>query len=157
MGCSFTGHRTIEIRHRDRIRECLFEKIEEAYRLGCRNFYSGAAIGFDTLAALEVLRYKKTHPDVRLILLIPCIDQDKSWNDEQKLMYKRLKDLADEVEYISNSTYYNGCMQRRNQALVDRCRVLISYVGRTRSGSAQTHRMAERDGKIVYNIFPELS
>ena len=157
MGCSFTGHRTIELRHRDKIRECLFGKIEEAYRLGCRNFYSGAAIGFDTLAALEVLRLKEIYPDVRLILLIPCANQDAAWSDAQKSMYKRLLTLADEVEYISSSEYYNGCMQRRNKALVDRCRVLISYVGRIRSGSAQTQRMAEEAGKIIYNIFPELS
>ena len=156
MGCSFTGHRAIEIRHRSGIRASLAEKIERAYQLGCRNFYSGAAIGFDTLAANEVLRFKTAHPDVRLILLIPCTDQDSKWNEEQRWEYKRLLSLADEVEYASDEPYYNGCMEKRNRMLVERCKILIAYVGRTRSGSAQTYRMAEGEGKIIYNIFPEL-
>ncbi len=157
MGCSFTGHRTIEIRHRKDIRECIARHIDLAYNEGCRDFYSGAAVGFDTLAALEVLEYKRTHNDVRLILLIPCIDQDSRWSDYQRLEYRKLLQLADDVIYVSNTPYYNGCMEKRNRALVERCKILIGYVGRERGGSAQTYRIAEREGKRIYNIFPLLS
>lgn len=157
MGCSFTGHRTIEIRHRASIRECIARKIDLAYNEGCRDFYSGGAIGFDTLAALEVLEYKKTHSDVRLIMLIPCTDQDARWRDYQRLEYRKLLQLADDVIYVSDTPYYNGCMEKRNRALVERCKILIAYVGRERGGSAQTYRMAERAEKQIYNIFPLLS
>lgn len=157
MGCSFTGHRTIQIKHRLNIKEAIARHIDMAYNEGCRDFYSGAAIGFDTLAAFEVLNYKKIHSDVRLILLIPCIDQDSKWNEEQRNDYKKLLMLADDVIYVSDSPYYDGCMQKRNRELVERCKILIAYVGRERGGSAQTYRMAERNGRRIYNIFPLLS
>ncbi len=156
MGCSFTGHRAIEYRHRERIRGELRYAIAMAYENGLRTFFSGGALGFDIIAADEVIRAKDTYPDIRLVMLIPCADQDRLWTYEQKREYSRVLSLADEVVYISDKPYFDGCMRLRNEALVDRCKMLIAYVGRSRSGAAQTMRMAEARGKIVHNIFPLL-
>jgi uncharacterized phage-like protein YoqJ len=129
--------------------------VEYAYSRGCNEFYSGGAIGFDTVAAREVIRFRIDHPDVRLILLLPCVDQDKMWGEEAQSSYGYLIDVADEVRYVSES-YTDDCMCRRNRALAEAADILIAYLGRARSGAAQTVRMASEMGKEVYNLYPTL-
>ena len=155
MVCSFTGHRHIEPEHRAKLIELLGRAIEYAYSEGCRTFMTGGAIGFDTLAAREVIRFRIAHSDVRLILALPCIEQDAKWNDTQKNSYNFTLSVADEVVYTSES-YTKTCMAERNRYLAENADILIAYSGKTNSGSAQTVRMAERLGKRTYNLYPTL-
>ena len=155
QSCAFTGHRTIEIRHRDKIADLLLRAISYAYSRGCRTFLTGGALGFDTLAAKEVIRFRMSHPDVRLKIVIPCKNQSESWSDAQISVYEYTLANADELEYIADE-YFNGCMRERNQRLADLCDLMIAYVSRSNSGAAQTVRMAERAGKTVYNLYPSL-
>ena len=151
-GCSFTGHRTIPAEHRKSLCQLLERAVKYAYDLGCRRFYTGGAVGFDTLAAREVIRFRISHPDVKLILLLPCTNQNEKWNCTDTDAYDYTLFVADEVNYISDE-YTKSCMQKRNQALAEACDVMIAYVGRSRSGAGQTVRMAERLGKKVYNLY----
>lgn len=153
--CSFTGHRQIKPEHRERIASLLARAVEYAYSEGCRDFCAGGAIGFDTLAAREVVRFKLYHPDVRLVLLLPCRNQDGKWSAAQRSAYEFLLSVADEISYSSDE-YTPDCMRRRNRLLAERCDILIAYVGRARSGASQTAKMAERLGKRVYNLYPTL-
>ena len=155
LGCSFTGHRIIDREHTETIGGLLSRAVEFAYNEGCRVFYAGGAMGFDTLAAREVIRFRLTHPDVSLVLILPCINQNEKWSDSATSAYEFVLSAADEIRYISDE-YTDGCMKARNRALVDACDILIAYVGRGRSGSGQTLRMAESDGKRVYNLYPTL-
>lgn len=151
-GCSFTGHRTIPDGHRKSLSALLARAIEYAYNLGCREFFAGGAIGFDTLAAREVIRFRISHPDVKLILLLPCINQSELWSGADTDAYEYTLSEADEVRYISEE-YTKSCMQKRNRALAEACDIMIAYVGRSRSGASQTVRMAEERGKKVYNLY----
>ena len=153
--CAFTGHRKIEPRHQARISALLFRSIEYAYSEGCRIFVTGGALGFDTLAADAVLHLRETHPDVRLILCLPCRNQDVDWSESQRRKYREIAERADEVIYVSDR-YTPTCMRERNLVLAEMCDILIAYVGYSASGSAQTARMAERLGRRVYNIYPSL-
>jgi uncharacterized phage-like protein YoqJ len=154
-GCSFTGHRQIEYRHSGSLGELVARAIAYVYGEGCRDFYLGGAIGFDTVAAQQVLLFRMSHPDVTLNLVLPCKNQTENWNDRQREMYDYLLSQADTVEYISED-YTRYCMSARNRRLVELCDVLIAYVGHDRSGSSQTKRMAESAGKTVYNLYPTL-
>ena len=153
--CSFTGHRNIQQQHTQHIIDLVRRAIEYAYNEGCRTFYCGGALGFDTLAAREVIRFRINHHDVRLVLCLPCIDQDAMWSSEQKDSYGYIVRSSDEVLYASDA-YTNGCMRKRNAMLAERCDLLIAYVGRSNSGSAQTVNMAKKLGKAVYNLYPTL-
>ena len=82
--CSFTGHRIIKKSHSAKLRELLSRAIEYAYSNGVRTFYSGGAIGFDTLAASEVIKFRASHPDTRLVILVPCPEQSAKWSPYQK-------------------------------------------------------------------------
>lgn len=156
MKCSFTGHRSISSAHKRDIVPLLVRAIEYAYSEGCREFFSGGALGFDTLAAREVIRFKQTHPDVRLVMVLPCIDQDRAWSLREREMYSYVLKNADEAVYISDE-YTDRCMRERNFRLASECDIMIAYLGRRMSGAGQTVAMAERMGKRIYNLYPTLN
>ncbi len=153
--CSFTGHRLIKSEHLNKLPELLSRAIAFAYGEGCRNFYCGGAIGFDTFAAREVLRFRISHPDVRLVLILPCLSQAEKWSAAQKAAYEYILSAADETVYVSEE-YTDSCMRDRNMRLVEAADILVAYVSNRRSGSAQTARMAAQAGKKVYNLYPAL-
>ena len=154
-GCSFTGHRRIESRHFGKIDDLIDRAIAYAYGEGCRKFYVGGALGFDTLAAKRVLLFRMSHPDAELYVIVPCKTQSDGWSASQISAYEYILANADAVEYL-NDEYTDGCMRERNQRLVDLSDIVIAYVSRYNSGAAQTVRMAERAGKRVYNLYPSL-
>ncbi len=154
--CSFTGHRHIEEGHKAELPGLVLRAIEYAYGLGCRTFYCGGAVGFDSLAAREVVRFRMSHSDARLVLLLPCINQNERWSPSQKDIYDYILSSADEVRY-SGDEYTPSCMKERNLALAESADIVVAYVGRGRSGSAQTARMAEKLGKKVYNLYPSVA
>jgi uncharacterized phage-like protein YoqJ len=154
-GCSFTGHRQIKSAHLDNIVPLLERTINYAYEEGCRTFYTGGAVGFDTLAARAVIKFRLSHPDVRLVLCLPCVGQDQGWSEAQKAAYAHTLSTADEVIY-ARDTYTDGCMRERNFLLANKCDIMIAYVGKSKSGSSQTMRMADSMGKEILNIYPVL-
>ncbi len=153
--CSFTGHRRIKKEHLKNLTPLLLRTINYAYDEGCRTFYTGGAIGFDTVAAREVIKFRMTHRDVRLVLCLPCINQDENWSEDQKFSYSHVLSSADEVIYARDD-YTEGCMRERNFLLASKCDIMICYVGKDRSGSSQTMRMADSMGKEILNIYPVL-
>lgn len=155
FGCSFTGHRKIEVRHKKEIYPLIERAVDYAYREGCRRFYTGGAIGFDTLSARAVINFRISHPDVSLILVLPCIDQDKAWSAEERDAYGFVLSVANEIVYVSDE-YYVGCMKDRNEKLAELGDLLIAYLGNAKSGAGQTVRMAQKLGKRVYNLYPAL-
>ena len=155
QACAFTGHRKIEDLHKSRIDGLLARAISFAYEAGCRTFITGGALGFDTLAAKEIIRFRMSHPDVRLKIVLPCKNQSDSWSSAQVSVYEYTLLNADEIEYVSEE-YTDTCMKERNKRLVNLCDMMIAYVSRPYSGAAQTVRMASNEGKIIYNLYPSL-
>lgn len=153
--CAFTGHRKIEESHKGRIENLLSRAVEFAYENGCRTFVTGGALGFDTLAAKEVIRFRMSHPDVKILIVLPCKNQSDAWSQSQINFYEYTLINADEIEYVSDE-YTDKCMKDRNRRLVELCDMLIAYVSRPYSGAAQTVRMAAKEGKVIYNLYPSL-
>ena len=156
MTCAFTGHRNIKYDHKIGMSGLLARAIGYAYDKGCRRFITGGALGFDTEAAREVIRFRMSHPDVSFVVFITCLDQDAAWTAGQRDFYDYILSAADEVRYVSEH-YDKNCMKRRNQAMAEECDILIAYVGHDRSGSSQTLRIAKSLGKETYNLYHTLA
>lgn len=152
INCSFTGHRQIPDKHMRPLTDLIARAINYAYEEGCRNFYTGGAIGFDTLCAREVIRFRLLHRDARLILVLPCKNQAQKWNERQIASYEYTLSEADEIIYTSEG-YDAACMKRRNRYLAEIGDMMIAYLGKDRSGAYQTVQMAKRLGKRVYNLY----
>ena len=68
---AFTGHRSIAPEKVPELRRQVRGKIRMLYMLGFRNFVSGMAMGFDMLAAEEVIKLKEELSELKLIAVIP--------------------------------------------------------------------------------------
>lgn len=156
LTCAFTGHRQVEKEAERALCALLVRAVAYAYAEGCRTFLTGGALGFDTLAARTVIAFRLSHRDVRLELLLPCLNQSERWTARRRTEYDWVLSEADEVCYFSDA-YDKSCMRRRNAALAERCDLLIAYVGHERSGSAQTMRIASRLGRRIYNLYASVN
>ena len=141
MTCMFTGHRLIRNADKGRIRTCLMQEIEKMYSAGVRTFISGAALGFDILAAMTVLEFREKHGDVRLSLYLPCRNQHIKWKESEKRVYAKLLEAADEVKYVSDE-YTSFCMHARNDAMVKASQHCIAYCYKNFGGTAYTVKRA---------------
>ena len=150
--CSFTGHRELGTIDYMKLRQLLDRAIAYAYQNGCRVFYNGGARGFDAEAADRVILFRHSHPDVRLIMLLPCPGQADRWSPSQRFRYENILRRADEVVYVADH-YSPYCMHQRNEQLVHRADMLVAYLSHDRSGAAQTVAMAKRKGIAVYNLY----
>ena len=128
------------------------EVIEGLYERGFRRFLCGGATGFDTLAASAVLILKQRKPDARLILVLPCEDQDQSWKPHERALYRSIREQADRV-FVLSPHYYNGCMMTRNRFLVDHAAFCVAYwKGASTGGTLSTIRLALRRRLPVLNL-----
>lgn len=149
--CCFTGHRVIPSGEKETIRNLLETAVKKAIQDGYGFFGAGGALGFDTLAVQTVLTLKQQYPHIRLILVLPCINQTQGWKQADIDEYERIKSLADKVVYTSRE-YYTGCMHKRNRHLVDNSSLCICYLTRLSGGTAYTVRYAENKEINVFNL-----
>lgn len=149
--CCFTGHRNLPAERIEKIIGLLEHELIRLIENGYKYFGAGGALGFDTIAALTVLRLKEQYPHIRLILVLPCLTQSKSWNLEDQTVYEDIKSKADKVVYTSQD-YVRGCMHKRNRHLVDNSSVCICYLDKSSGGTAYTVDYAKGQGKTVINI-----
>ena len=147
--CCFTGHRSIPFEHRQKLRALLSVAVRELYERGCREFLSGGALGFDILAAEVVLKLKETCSDARLIMVLPCKEQDKLWNKADKIKYKTVLAAADERVFLCEE-YCTGCMHLRNKYLVENSGFCVAYYSHRGGGTEYTVNYArERELEII--------
>lgn len=149
--CCFTGHRNIPSGQYQKIFAKTEEMIESLIIKGYLYFGAGGALGFDTIAAFAVLKLKKRYPDIRLILVLPCLSQTRGWTQEDIEIYEDIKQKADKVVYTSQE-YIRGCMHKRNRHLVDNSSVCIAYLTENKGGSFYTVNYARSKGIKVINI-----
>jgi uncharacterized phage-like protein YoqJ len=150
--CSFTGHRVIESEKASALEKLIDRAVEYAYGKGCRKFLCGGALGFDTMAALKVLELKARYPQIKLHLYLPCRDQDKFWNADEKELYRVILQHADDVLYTTEH-YTDGCMLKRNREMIDGCGICIAYYQHQGAGgTGYSYRYALRTGVTVINL-----
>ncbi|MCD7860006.1 MAG: DUF1273 domain-containing protein [Firmicutes bacterium] len=123
--CFFIGHREAT----QEIYPAVFAAVQRAYEShSCTTFVVGQYSGFDRIAAKAVKELRKTHPEVRLLLLLPYHPAERRVECPEGF----------------DATYYPEGMEsvprrlaivRANRSMVDCSRVLISYVWHPASNS----------------------
>lgn len=151
--CCFTGHRDLPKQGQEQLAAKLEHTIIGLIDKGIQFYGAGGARGFDTLAAQTVLKLKTNYPDIKLILVLPCLAQTQGWRSEDIAEYKRIKARADKVVYTSRE-YTKGCMLKH---LVDHSSVCVCYLANNFDGTAYTVAYAERQGLKVINLAYKIS
>ena len=150
--CCFTGHRDIKWDNYNAVTVRLEGQLRHLIENeGVTIFRAGGARGFDTLAAILVLKLKREYPHIKLHLLLPCKNQEKLFEISEKRLYRYVLANADEVKFI-NEMYSSGVMKARNRALVDGADVCVAYLSKSTGGTYQTVGMAKRAGVSVINV-----
>ncbi|MCI8332865.1 MAG: DUF1273 domain-containing protein [Clostridiales bacterium] len=162
--CAFTGHRPTgfafgydeEDPRCIALKRQLLNQITDLAHHGYRIFYTGMAEGVDIWAAEAVLQLSEYFKDIELYAAIPFRAQRDTMKDVYQKRYDRILEKTAEQIVISE-TYTRGCYKRRNYFMVEQCDALIAVYNakHAKSGTGQTIRKAQADGKEVYQIDPD--
>ncbi|HHW46206.1 MAG TPA: DUF1273 domain-containing protein [Clostridiales bacterium] len=164
--CCFSGYRpqkfSFQLKKDDpqyiRFENQLLSAIFSMPQKDCYTFYSGAAMGFDLIAAELVLLLKKSlkgkGKNIQLICVVPFEDQAKKWPLEWQKRYNKVLNEADSVVVISKE-YHSGCYHRRNKYMVDHSNYIITYYDGKSGGTRNTLKYAQKSGLTIINIFEQ--
>lgn len=151
--CCFTGHRTLPqglelLKLKKHLKSSIIDLIENH---NVCFFGNGGALGFDTLAAQTVINLKTKYPQIKLIMVLPCKNQDKYWKEKDVEIYNFIKSKADKIVYTSE-TYSKDCMLKRNRHLVDNSKYCICYLHQNTGGTAYTVKYAQKNNLEIINL-----
>ncbi len=147
----FTGHRKIPASEIKNIEKRLDEIIEKLYQKGVIFYGAGGSYGFDMLAEKAVIRARNRHSEIKLILVLPCKNQEKYWTEDNKTTFAEIKNQADKIVYTSE-IYSKDCMHKRNRHLVDFSGYCVSYLSKNSGGTAFTVNYARQNEVEIFNL-----
>ncbi len=160
---SFTGYRSSKIILSSPdpdiigiVGERVYQTIISLYAHGYIYYYNGMSEGFDLIAALAVLKLKELHPEVQLIAVIPFEGQELKYSDKDKITYKHICNSANQVLFTS-SNHEKDVYLKRNDYLLDSCKVVVCYYNGVRGGTMYTYNRALKRGLQIINIFDSCS
>ena len=154
MVCGFTGHRPEKLPWGENeddprckaLKILLAREVEQAADCGAEVFCCGMARGCDLYFAEAVLALRKCRSGLRLEAWLPCPGQADRWPEAERLRWERILDVCDSVRVVE-PYYSDGCMLRRDRAMVDGADELITVWDGTHGGTGWTVRYAKRQGK----------
>ncbi len=153
--CFFTGHRNIVKKDYERI--CYLTKVIVEMLIqqkGVTNFKIGGARGFDSIVFLVLLELKNIYPHIKLILVLPCKDQNLNWCKKDNELYYKILENADEVIYLQEK-YTKDCMLKRNDKLIENSLYCVTFFREhiKRGGTFYIINRAIKKDIKIYNIF----
>ncbi len=147
----FTGHRELDEQEVIDIEDTLDNLLPIFYRKGYRTFLVGAARGFDMLVLEALKRLRWRYKDFKVVTVLPCATQSRLWAPEDSQRYERNLYSSDEIRVLS-SRYYKGCMQVRNQHMVNRSSMCVCYLKKMKGGTVSTVAYAMQQHVPIFNI-----
>ena len=154
--CCFTGHRQIPNKLAVPLMNLMEAELESLISKGYAVFRVGGALGFDTLAALAVIRARIKYPDIKLELCLPCKNQSEFWSSSQKDTYNLILGMADDIRYVGDA-YTSSCMFERNRMLVNGSSFCIAfYRPNSTGGTSYTVKYAAKMNVPCLNLFNKL-
>ncbi len=158
--CCFTGYRPAKfpfsLNREDedykKFENALVEEILSLVGSGCRIFYSGMAMGFDIIAAELVLMLKRAYgySDIKLICVLPFLDQGESFTSFWKKRFYSVLDLCDEKIVLADE-YFSGCYQNRNVYMVNNSDAVLTWYDGKPGGTRNTLEYAAKTQKYIIN------
>ncbi|WP_406842622.1 SLOG family protein [Bacillus velezensis] len=172
----FTGHRPNKLGGYDmknptmlKLKDKLLEVIEELIiKEEKSRFITGGALGTDQAACWCVHILKKKHPHIKNIIATPFKEQDKVWSEEQKMWYKRMLDVADEIINVEELDKYKvsgdklgefspAKMQKRNEYMIDHSEAIVAVYDGSISGTRNCLNYARKTylGHQIWRLYPK--
>ena len=160
--CAFTGHRPqrLPFGFDESDKRCTALKSAMQDQIAAliedkevTHFITGMALGIDVYAAEIVLDLKTKYPYITLESAIPCETQAVKWSVAARERYYNIAAKCDK-ETMLQREYTPGCMEKRNQYMVDHADYILAVWNGRPSGTGNTVRYAQKKGKFVIVIDP---
>lgn len=153
--CFFTGHRNFKMTKSNMT--AVYSTMERLIKSGVTDFYAGGAVGWDMYCENLILILRRSYPQVKLHLVLPCPPEQQTmkFSADDRNKYYIILDAADSTEIVSDH-YHSDCMKQRNARLVELGDICLCYydeANSSRSGTGQTVRMAQKKGAEMINLF----
>lgn len=139
MIITFCGHR--ELYDEKEVRAWLKRVTEDLIVSGDETFYLGGYGAFDRLAASILAEQKKRYPNIELVLILPYLNRRKDISPCDSSIYPPLESVPKKLAIV-----------RRNQWMVERADVVVSYVLHSRGGAAMTLEYAKIKKKQIISF-----
>ena len=142
MIITFCGHSsyTKSIQDEKRILDVLEKRVGDSL---C-DFYLGGYGAFDSFAYDCAKKFKKCHPNVKLIFVTPYLDE--SYNSSKRELFDLI--VYPELEKIPKKY----AISHRNKWMISRADIIIAYVSHKFGGAFKSYRYAKQKGKEIFNI-----
>lgn len=109
---------------------------------------SGMALGWDTALAIASIQL-----NIPLSCYIPFKGQEIKWYPDSIKLYHAILNKADEVKYICEPGFANYKMQKRNEAMVNDCDILLAMWNGTNGGTHNCIKYANKINKPIVNLY----
>jgi uncharacterized phage-like protein YoqJ len=153
MLIAFTGHRPDKLGGYDdtknfkNIFDVLVTKILQEYE--DVTVISGMALGVDTWAAKLAISL-----NIPFLAYVPFKGQESKWPTSSQNEYSDLLLKAKLVNYICTEGYATWKMQKRNEAMVDDCGLLVAVWNGTYGGTKNCVKYAKKINRKIIRIDP---
>lgn len=138
---TFCGHSSMDIGDREHIANKLKLQIEQLILSGATEFLLGGYGEFDLLCAKTVKMLKAKYPSIKSVLVIPYLNRDFD------------KSIYDCTEYPPiEKTPPRYAIIKRNEYMINKSDVVISYIRRKWGGAYKTYQYALKKDKIVIEV-----
>lgn len=145
MKIGFSGHRQISEKHIQSVISDLDSLLKELKPEICM---SGMAIGFDTIAVEKCIELK-----IPFIAAVPFIGQEVLWPKENKEIYYKFLDFAEDVVIVSAGPYASWKLHKRNEYIVDNNdEMIVCYDGRSGGGTKNFINYCNKKRKSIRYI-----
>ena len=136
MRITFCGHK--EVWDREPVERWLKQVCGELISQGANEFFLGGYGHFDYMCASVLRELKKTHPQIRLILVLPYLNSTMITDGYDETVYPPLETVPPRFAIV-----------RRNEWMVRESDGVVAYVMRGFGGAAKTLEYARRKKKTI--------
>lgn len=103
--------------------------------------FLGGYGAFDSFAYRVCQKYKQTHPNVSIVLVVPYLNRDYEKEKYDSLVYPELEKIPQRLAILY-----------RNRWMVDRADILICYIDHSWGGAYKTYLYAKRKKILIMNL-----
>ena len=141
MICTFLGHRDAPSKMEGTIRETIERLISE----GVTCFYVGNNGNFDSMVHRQLKQLREKYPHIRYYVVLaymPTVKDEFDITDYGETIYPEGLESVPPRFAIS----------KRNQWMVEKADIVVTYVKYSTGGAVQAKKLAERKGKTIIQV-----
>jgi len=136
---TFCGHK--DVSDSKNVEQWLRSVCSDLIAHGADEFYLGGYGGFDHLCATVLRELKTSHPQIKLILVLPYLNSSILTQGYDETIYPSLENVP-----------LRFAISRRNEWMVKESDVVVAYVTHGWGGAAKTLEYAKRKKKRILQL-----